>query len=60
MRISNEELAQALAANLDDEGKDVGLETWVESWTDAERARAHENLRRSVEQAQRTLRVPPH
>lgn len=56
-RISDEELAEALAENLDADGHDVGLDAWVSSWTPERRARAEENVRRSIEAAQRQLKV---
>ena len=55
-RISDEELAKALAERLDSDGHDVGLEAWVRSWTPEQRARSRENVRRSIEAVRRQLR----
>ncbi len=52
-RISDEELARALAETLDADGHDVGLEAWVSSWTAEQRARSKENVRRNIEAARR-------
>ena len=54
-RISNEELAKALAENLDAEGNDVSLNGWVASWSPEQRSRAQENARRSIEAARQQL-----
>jgi hypothetical protein len=56
-RISNDELAKALVANRDAEGNDVGLESWVASWSPEQQARATENVRRSIEAARQQLPV---
>jgi hypothetical protein len=56
-RISNDELAKALAANLDAEGNDVALDDAVAAWTPEQRARAAENVRRSIEAARQPLQV---
>jgi hypothetical protein len=56
-RISNEELAKALAENLDADGNDVGLEGWVASWSPEQRSRAQDNVRRSIEAARQQLQV---
>jgi uncharacterized membrane protein YdfJ with MMPL/SSD domain len=58
-RISDEELAKALAENLDADGHDVRLQNWVESWTPAQRAQSRENVRRSIETARRQLQDKP-
>ncbi len=56
-RISDEELAKALAKNLDADGNDVGLEAWVASWTPEQRARSHENIRTWISAARRELKL---
>lgn len=54
-RASDEELARAMAANVDAEGNDVALEAWVQTWTAAERDQANENVRRSLDAARRQI-----
>lgn len=56
-RISDEELAKALAENIDDEGNDIGLDRWVASWSPEQRARSHENVRTWVSAARRQLKA---
>ncbi len=58
-RISDEELAKALAENLDADGNDIGLEAWVASWTPEQRERSAENLRAWVNAARKALGTPP-
>jgi hypothetical protein len=55
-RISDEELAKALAENLDADGNDVGLEAWVASWTPEQRAKSRDNLRAWVTAARRAIK----
>lgn len=55
-RISDEELAKALAENLDADGNDIGLEAWVASWTPEQRERSAENVKRLMAE----LRVHHH
>lgn len=54
-RISDEELAQAMAENVDAEGNDVGLAAWVASWTPEQRAQSAEGLRRWAAEARHAL-----
>jgi hypothetical protein len=54
-RISDEELANAMVENVDAEGNDVGLEAWVGSWTQEQRAQSAENVRRWVADARHAL-----
>lgn len=58
-RISDEELAKAMAENVDVEGNDVGLEAWVASWTPEQRAKSAENVRRWVADARHALGGDP-
>jgi len=55
-RISDEELAKALAENLDADGNDVGLEAWVASWTPEQRAQSRANVRTWVDAARRIMK----
>jgi hypothetical protein len=59
MRISDEELAQAMAENVDAEGNDVGLAAWVASWTPEQRAQSAENVRRWAAEARHALGGDP-
>lgn len=45
MRISDEELAAALAENIDADGNDIGLEAEVAAWTPEQREASERNLR---------------
>lgn len=53
---TDQELAQAMADNIDADGNDVGLERWVASWTPEQRARSLENQRQWIEAAQQAIR----
>jgi hypothetical protein len=55
--ISDEELAKALAENIDAEGNDVGLRAWVALWSPEQRARSRENLRAWASAARREMKV---
>ena len=46
-RVTNEELAAALAAGIDEAGNDLRIAESVAQMTDEERAKSEENLRRS-------------
>jgi hypothetical protein len=54
-RIADDELAQAMAANVDADGDDIGLDAWIQTWTPAEREQADENVRRSLTAARRQI-----
>ena len=54
--ISDEELAEALAENIDEDGNDVGLSAWVASWSPEQRARSLENLRTWASAARREMK----
>jgi len=54
-RISDEDLAKAMAENVDAEGNDVGLEAWVASWTPEQRTQSVQNLRRWVADARHAI-----
>lgn len=55
-RISDDELAKALAANIDEAGNDVGLLALVASWTPEQRKRSDDNLRAWVTAARRAMK----
>lgn len=55
-RISIEELEAATAAAVDDDGNDIRLAEAVAAMTPEQRRRSEENLRRWVENAQKSLR----
>jgi len=48
-RISDEELAEAMAANFDEYGNDIALARDVAAMTPEQRKRSQDNLRRWVE-----------
>jgi hypothetical protein len=52
----DEELATALAENIDEDGNDVGLVALVAAWTPAQRQRSEENLRTWVSAARRAMK----
>jgi hypothetical protein len=54
--VSNEELAAAMAEAVDEDGNDTRLAESVAEMTPEERRQSEENLRRSIAQAQASLR----
>jgi hypothetical protein len=54
-RVSDEELAAAMAANFDEDGNDLALARWVASMTPEERAQAEANLRACIAEARANL-----
>ena len=57
--MTNEELARAMAAAVDDDGDDTRLAEAVAAMTEEQRRRSDENLRRWVERAQAALGKRP-
>jgi hypothetical protein len=55
-RVSDEELAAAMAANFDEDGNDLALARWLASMTPAERAQAEANARAFAAELRATLR----
>ena len=53
--ISIEELEAAMAAAVDEDGNDIRLAEWVAQMTPEERRASEENVRRFIEEAQRSL-----
>lgn len=54
-RISDEELAASMAAQIDADGNDLALDAWVASLSDEQRERAQTNLRDWVAAARQGL-----
>lgn len=58
-RISDEELAASMAAQIDAEGNDLALEAWVESLSPEQRRAAEANVRDWVQSARQALGLDP-
>jgi len=55
-RVSDEELEQLMAALVDEQGVDRGVEAATEAMSADQRERSEENLRRLVERMRRAIR----